>query len=184
MEVYSAKSAPRMGPPGEDDTPEKTTTVAGLAGSEIPFQKRVLDEDVIPLSLSADAVQLDETAKGERTRTGGQLRTGTPSAFVLRSVGNSAHAGAAARLPPLSLEGWLAPVTISAKSPVNQGDKSHFLRGITGRSAPSPNLTLLRVWTRSDVTPPRPDGSKDRNEKEHHGQLKGGGMCLKRARKA
>ena len=69
MEVYSEKSAPRMGPPGEDDTPEKTTTVAGLAGSEIPFQKRVLDEDVIPLSLSADAVQLDETARG---REGGR----------------------------------------------------------------------------------------------------------------
>ncbi len=67
---------------------------------------------------------------------------GTPSAFVLGSVGNSAHVGAAARLPHLSFEGWLAPVTLSAKSPVNQGDKSHFLRGITGRSAPSPNLTI------------------------------------------
>ncbi len=30
-------------------TGEKNPTVAGLAGSEISFQKRVLDEDIIPV---------------------------------------------------------------------------------------------------------------------------------------
>ncbi len=69
VEMYSAKSAPRMGRPEKTTHRKRNPTVAGLAGSEISFQKRMLDEDGIPVSLSADAVQLDETARG---REGGR----------------------------------------------------------------------------------------------------------------
>jgi hypothetical protein len=65
----------------------------------------------------------------------GQLRTDRPSTYVLDS--ETLLTVLLMRAPHHQLERRAGAITLSAKSPVNQGDKSHFCGAIQSGSPPT-----------------------------------------------
>jgi hypothetical protein len=128
--------------------PLKKTTIAGLAGSEMSCQKRVLSTMRIPYPL-----MLWNMRRQKRGGSEGKWPAENGHAEQICSeLRHHARAAADASFPPPSFPKWLAR---SPFRPSHRSTKVTSLNFAGQYKAPSLQLVGLCVWTRRDVLRPR-----------------------------